>query len=468
MLRRAWQLLMPQEAERDPGFAQEILSLSHLGLRITAWAQIAVPLLMLFAQLVVTQNRGAARIYALQSATIIALGMLTLAAARLDRYYEQARAIALCSVFLTGVTLVVAGLLVVLQVPGVGHYIPGRITGLMMLAMAVIPLLPWQTFALGSSLGVCYLASERVFREVYGMAPEELTLHDNAFMGVMTVISTGLTAVVYQQRAARYGSYIMALRASMDLRRAQSQMLLTESAASLGRLAAALSHELNTPLGVLRSAVETLAGLAPRVSKAPLANQERLLELQQDLYQSMLRSVDRLREIIGRMQRYTNLDRAEVQVVELDGLIRDVVALHGPMFAGRAEVELALTPLPPVLCRPQLLSAVFSNLITNAVEACDGGGRVVVTARQREGEAQIVIRDNGRGLSAREVSAIFDPGFRVEQGKVATGNWSLFGARQIVHDHGGEIRIESREGEGTQVSVTLPLPAPAGAGAIMT
>jgi signal transduction histidine kinase len=52
---------------------------------------------------------------------------------------------------------------------------------------------------------------------------------------------------------------------------------------------------------------------------------------------------------------------------------------------------------------------------------------------------------------------IFDPGFRVAEGRVATGNWSMFSSRQIVREHGGEIRIASAEGQGTRVTVTLPV-----------
>ena len=55
-----------------------------------------------------------------------------------------------------------------------------------------------------------------------------------------------------------------------------------------------------------------------------------------------------------------------------------------------------------------------------------------------------------------EVETIFDPGFRVTNGRMAAGNWSLFTSRQIIHEHGGDIGVESREGAGTTVRITLP------------
>ncbi len=459
MLRRVWGFINPQGAESDPGFAQEILSLSALGLRITAAAEIIIPLVMMLAQYLVLRSSLALRVYLYQGIAIIAIGILTLGASRLDWAYERSRAVCLLSVYVAGLIIVTSGLFIVVEVPGTGHYIPGRITGLMMLVVAVMPLAPWQTLALGAGIGVYYLGALEFFRRVHSLANSELDAYDHVFMAVITLIASALTAVVYQQRAANYRSYITALRASMDLRRAQSQMLLAENGASMGRLAAALSHELNTPLGVLRSAVSTLPGLATRIGAAEEDQRERLLALQQELYRSMIGSVDRLRDIVGRMQRYTNLDRAEVQVTDIASLLRDVVALHGRLFEGKVKVDLRFAAVPPLSCRPQQLSAVFTSLLNNAVEACaPGSGLVVVATRQRDHEVEIQIQDNGRGLSQRELAAIFDPGFRVNHGKVGTGNWSLFGARQIVNEHGGDIRIDSREGKGTTVSVSLPLP----------
>ena len=66
------------------------------------------------------------------------------------------------------------------------------------------------------------------------------------------------------------------------------------------------------------------------------------------------------------------------------------------------------------------------------------------------------IRDNGRGIPAEQLAHIFDPRFLVADGRVSTGNWSLFTSRQYIKEHGGDIRIQSLEGKGTTVCLTLP------------
>jgi two-component system NtrC family sensor kinase len=113
--------------------------------------------------------------------------------------------------------------------------------------------------------------------------------------------------------------------------------------------------------------------------------------------------------------------------------------------------------MPPLNCRPQLLTAVFSNLLRNAIQAVNGNGHIEITTHRHDGEVEVTIRDNGRGMSATQASTVFEPSFKVEGGRISSGNWSLFNSRQIVYEHGGEIRLNTTEGRGTEVSVTLPL-----------
>jgi signal transduction histidine kinase len=222
-------------------------------------------------------------------------------------------------------------------------------------------------------------------------------------------------------------------------------------------VAAALSHELNSPIGVLTSAVDTLSQLADRMASAPPEQRERLRAVLADVSRSGRDSSERLRGIVGRIQRFTNLDRAEVQSANLNDLLGDVVSLVSSETGNRAVIECDLQPVPRFLCRPQQLSAVFSNLLSNAVNAVDDGGKVSLSSRETDGGIEIKIQDNGRGIPPEDLAALFDPAaFRVSQGRVAAGNWSLFSCRQILREHGGDVEVTSADGRGTTVRVTLP------------
>ncbi|MGH9657575.1 MAG: sensor histidine kinase [Bryobacteraceae bacterium] len=451
---RLRELLFPGAAERDEGFLQEILRLSHISLRVTGGAELVVPPVMLLALFV--SDPAIHPLLIGQALAIVVVGAITTLVARSDWSYERARRLALISIWLVSVVIIIASLLIAVRVPGTGHYIPGRFTALMMVVITVIPLRPMQTFGLATAVAGCYLAASLAARAWLNLPASELDAYDHIITLVVTLMATGLTAVAYEQRHANYRSYLMVLQASQELRQVQSHMLMSESSASLGRLAAAISHELNNPLGVLKSAVSTLAALAARLETAKPEDQPRLRALQKELLGSVEDSAGRLQSIVRRMQRFTNLDRAEVQSANLNDILGDVAALIEPQIQGEVKLSLRLDSLAPINCRPQQLSAVFSTLISNAVEACNGSGVVDISTRPNGTSAEVEIRDTGRGMAPTDAARVFDPGFRVNAGRVGTGNWSLFNSRQIIREHGGEIKVSSIEGEGTTVSVTLP------------
>lgn len=119
---------------------------------------------------------------------------------------------------------------------------------------------------------------------------------------IVIALCTALTTVIYTERASSYHAHQQAV---VVCRRA----VLSESAASLARLAATLSHEFNSPLGSLRSAVDTLAVAAAKRATAPPFEQARLAAIEDEVRRSALQSVTRPHKVVLRMQRFTNLDR---------------------------------------------------------------------------------------------------------------------------------------------------------------
>jgi signal transduction histidine kinase len=245
-----------------------------------------------------------------------------------------------------------------------------------------------------------------------------------------------------------------ALRASEDLRRTQAKLLISENAAVMGRLAAALSHELNSPIGVLASAVDTLAAAAGKNQS------ERVAQVVAETHRAGRESAERLRAIVARMQRFTNLDRAEIQPVQINDLLADVIAVLDSENSGKTRIDFQPGPLlPRFTCRPQQLSAVFANLIGNATDAADGSAAAVrITTHATPSQIEVMVQDSGRGLTEEELRDVFNPAsFRISGQRIAAGNWSLFSCRQIIQEHGGDIEISSTPGEGTTVRVLLPI-----------
>jgi signal transduction histidine kinase len=436
--------LLPGAIERDPLFKKEILRTARTALLVIGGVQIGVSLFMLVARSVLSPDTVALPFRTTQGLSIVVLGAMTLYCARLRRLEPWWRGIAVASGLCTVAVLIVSSLIASSYEPHADDFIPGQITLVMLVAVTVVPLRPLQVFGMGVGNGAIYIASAMMMRSRYGAGPDPDYL---LFILMLSLLCTGITAVVYQQR-----------RANFELRQEQVRSLLAENAASQARLAAALSHELNNPMGALLSGVDTLLLLAARQATSSQEQQARLVVLQSDVRKSIMESMQRLRTLVTRMQRFTNLDKAEVQSVNLNDLLTDVAALVQSQLPRGATVRLDLRPLRPVVCRPQQISAVFSSLVTNAIHSLDSPtGEITIATHEQNRSAVVEIQDTGRGLETVQLKDIFDPAFRSSGTRVHAANWSMFSSRQIIREHGGEIFISSKRGDGTLVRVTLPV-----------
>jgi signal transduction histidine kinase len=327
-----------------------------------------------------------------------------------------------------------------------------RVTMVMLVAIAAFPLKPLQALAMG--LGVtAALAAALTSGPTADQAGRPAVPIVAVFL--LTLICTVLTTMMYRQRASAYRARRAAEESFEELRDAQARLLVSENALSLGRFAAALSHEMNSPLGALGSAMDTLVSLVSKARQEPPSDGVEKVAI--DVSQTARQSFRRLRETMERMKHFSNLDRAEVQVVDLNQLWMDIVALLGSQLEGKADVKLDLKPIPPVKCRPQQLSAVFSNLLRNAAAAIETAGTIKISSDRLGADVVVEVHDNGKGIPAERLSRLFDPGFRVQGDRVGT-SWGLFVSRSIVSEHGGQLEISSAVGRGTTAKVILPLP----------
>jgi two-component system NtrC family sensor kinase len=435
--------LLPR-CECDVKLREYLIRLSASGLRTLAVVEIAAAMLLHFGRMAA----GAARWP--QTLSLVGVGVLTLAMAKLPAGRRFPRLMCALSVWLGAALLMLPG-----ESPAADDYTITAITLVLVTAVATVPLLPWQALAVGLSIEGMYILSavwELPVSPAHGEA-------HHIFLLLLAMLATGIAASNYEHRRSEFETHQEAVRVAEALTGAQLRAELAENAISIGKMAAALSHEINSPLGALRSSIETLLAVTDRQIEAPPEQRERLAATRIELRRSIEESATRVGEVTRRLRRFVNLEEAEVKAADINDLLSDVTLLHQDEIRdAHVEVEFDLEkPLPPLNCRPQLLTAAFSTLLSNAIHAVNGDGRIAIETRGRNGEVEITIRDNGRGMSPEEADTIFDPSFRVAEGRVSSGNWSLFNSRQIVYEHGGEIRLETAPGEGTAMHVTLPV-----------
>jgi signal transduction histidine kinase len=445
------ELLFPRD-ERDAGFRREMERLSLTGLRTASGIGIGGPLLMVL--LGVAGAPGILKIFTLDRmllalfAALVALAVSFIPGAR-----PHLRLLGVLSGVLIAFE-VVLGLMRALPDPvRAAHLANAKVIVVMLVAVAAFPLKPLHALAMG--LGITVGLAAAMGTASYPPEDAGLAAIPVVSVFIVTLVCTLLTTVLYRQRASAYWARRAAEESFEELRRAQARLLVSENALSLGRLAAALSHEMNSPLGALQSAVDTLVSLVERNGREPMS--DRLEELTAGVSRTARQAFVRLRETVNRIKDFSNLDRAELRVVNLNELWEETVALLESELQGKADVKLDLKPLPPVKCRPQQLTAVFSNLLRNAAEAIESAGTIQISSDQRGADVVLEVRDDGRGIPAERLSRLFEPAFRVQSGRVGT-SWGLFVSRSIISEHGGQLEISSAVGRGTTAKIVLPLP----------
>ncbi len=252
-----------------------------------------------------------------------------------------------------------------------------------------------------------------------------------------------------------------------ELKETQDQLVIREKMVSLGNLVAGVAHEVNTPLGVLRSNNDTLSrglGKIGQLLDEPSAQGElRNADKVQDVLQKMSSLIkfnaiasERMINIVTSLRTFARLDRADEDEVDIhEGLESTLTLIHNQL-KDRVTVHKDYGELPLVRCNPSQLNQVYMNLLVNAGQAIEGQGEIRLKTYTTEDAVVVEITDSGEGIAAENVNRVFDPGFTTRGVKVGTA-LGLSIVRRILDEHNGKIEVESKLGEGSTFRVSLPI-----------
>jgi signal transduction histidine kinase len=211
-------------------------------------------------------------------------------------------------------------------------------------------------------------------------------------------------------------------------------------------LIANVSHELRTPISALQVVLENI------VDGVEQPDNERL--------KVMLSQVERLGALVGQLLDLSKLEAGAVLLNHrafpvgalLDGVVAESV-LHRQAEDRHVDVTVSVVPEMVGHGDPDRLHQVVSNLVDNAIRHSPDGGRVTVTAYEKDDRFSIEVGDEGPGIPAADATRVFERFYRSEDGGTGLG---LAIARWIVDLHGGEIKAESAEPRGCRMVVALP------------
>ncbi len=249
------------------------------------------------------------------------------------------------------------------------------------------------------------------------------------------------------------------------LRATLAELVNAARVASFGTMVAGIAHELNTPLGALRSNRDVLSrGLArlqailadERVDESELGELRRIVAAVNAVVAVDEDAVARITAIIGSLRGYTEGGGAAVELLDVRPALDSAVSLLAHERGAQVTVTRDYGEVPAVECLGGQLHQVFLNLLRNAFQAVGERGTITLRTRAAPAEIVVTVEDTGPGIPAAQLARIFEGGFTTKGSRVAMG-LGLPITAQIVARHGGRIEVQSEVGRGSAFTVHLPL-----------
>lgn len=282
-----------------------------------------------------------------------------------------------------------------------------------------------------------------------------------------------------QQSEARYRG----LNAELDQRvreqvgvieHTQRRLYQVEKMAAVGSLAAGMAHEINNPIGFIRSNLSTAAGYLKKLQqvltltrngKIDEANAawntldlDFILEDFPGLLAESVGGADRIAHIVANLKSFSSIDIADQAPIDLNDCVRAVAGIVRGQLPVQLTLEIDTQPLPHIVCDQSRMNQVLFSLVQNARQALGDQGTIRIATRAVGAEVQVAVTDNGKGIAPDVLPRIFDPFFTTHDVGKGMG-LGLTVSRDVVAAHQGRIEVESTVGEGSRFTVCLPMDA---------
>ncbi|MEJ0084213.1 MAG: ATP-binding protein [Pseudomonadota bacterium] len=280
-----------------------------------------------------------------------------------------------------------------------------------------------------------------------------------------------------------------------DQRRLESELAQAQKLESVGRLAAGVAHEINTPVQFVsdsvhfvREAMDDLSGIVDKYRELRTATQNsngdaniaaaaKAAEEAEDdadldyILENAPVALDRARDGLGRvaaivrsMKEFAHPDRKEMAQVDINQAISSTLVIATNEYKYVAELETGFGELPPVNCYAGEINQVVLNLIVNAshaiadvVKGTAAKGKIRVTTRVLGEQVEIAISDTGNGIPVEVRPRIFDPFFTTKEVGKGTGQGLAIARSVVVDKHAGTLHFETETGQGTTFFIRLPI-----------
>jgi len=219
-------------------------------------------------------------------------------------------------------------------------------------------------------------------------------------------------------------------------------------------LLATVSHELQTPISIIKAYASTLA--RPDVQWSEQTIKDKLQAIEEES--------DRLSELVSKLLYTSRLESGEFSLNKLLLDLPQEVQKVARRFAAQAEIhklEVDFPPdFPPVLADPEKVEEVLTNLIENAIKFSPQGGTITIKGEISQNEILVTVTDEGIGIPLRDQERVFDRFYRVEDGSTKSTQGTglgLYICKTLIEAHGGRFWVNSELGKGARFTFSLPI-----------
>lgn len=230
-----------------------------------------------------------------------------------------------------------------------------------------------------------------------------------------------------------------------EKKRLEEELMRSERLVALGRLVTGIAHELRNPLGIVKATVQVMEG--------EFKNQTGLKE-----YTTVIcEQVDRGNRVIKELLDFGRPSKPIVSPVDLNSLLESILIFTYPMLRqNKIELEKQFEPdLPLLNIDMDRIKQVFVNLILNAIQAMQGGGKLIIRSADNKDTIDVHFIDSGSGIEPQDLHHVFDPFYTTKDDGAGLG---LSISYQIMQMHGGKIRVSDTSSLGTTMTVSIPHP----------
>ncbi|MCD6296602.1 MAG: GAF domain-containing protein [Deltaproteobacteria bacterium] len=229
-----------------------------------------------------------------------------------------------------------------------------------------------------------------------------------------------------------------------ELKTTQEKLIRTERLAAMGNLVKGIAHEIRNP-------ITTIGGFSSRLKKE--LKEESKLRKYVDI---IIEESKRLENIVTEVHEFAGVQSANMNLDDLGAVLGQVATEFGEQ-AKKQDVKFMVKidkDLPLTFMDTSQIAKAFSNIIENALESMPHGGKLTLEAKLDNDNIVTSIRDTGCGIASEDLDAVYDPFFT---SKTRGAGLGLTMVHQIVMNHNGELKFDSKEGVGTTVTIRLPV-----------